>query len=310
MSVREAGVATYHYPYGDISFNRDGFPDLEFGGKSKTRIGYFGDSIAFGVGAGMGYRLSDRLRHLHPITQHLNFAALGDGLTVEGIARTVELAQRYRLDQVVYLMNLDDILPSRGPDEASAEARVMAALGWVRKEADWLRGKSYLYSYVRAHAVSYFTQIGFGTSGTFAYEFFPRKYPTALHDTAQRIRTTSERLQKQGIRFLVVILPYEMQISNEAARVYAAHGIQWEKGFLAGSPQQALLSELVGIDVLDATGAFVNRDDARERNGLGQFYVYNRGEKLDWNHPNRTGHARLAAFVGDSGLLIGSRVAN
>lgn len=301
MQLREGSVGgVLHYPYGDIVFNRDGFPDVEFGEKKSARVGYFGDSIAFGVGAGMGHRISDHLRTLLPAAQHLTFAGLGDGLTREGIARVLELSARYHLNQVVYLMDLDDILPS-SPLPAD-EARVVVALGWIRRELDGLRAYSYLYSYARTAVADLFTERGFGTTGTRAYELFPVQYHTIVEETAVRIREAKQALAARGVSLVVVVLPYEMQVSEEAARVYGAHGIRWEGGFTDGSPQQALRNALPDVTLIDAAEAFPDHERVR----LGQYFVYDRGEKLDWIHPNRLGHARIAEYLADTGEIVGT----
>jgi hypothetical protein len=97
----------------------------------------------------------------------------------------VALARQFAADQVVYQWALMIFLPSRCPLAAApAEARMVTALGWMQREADWLRIKGCTYSYLRAYAVS-LTQIGL-LSGTLAYEFF-QAHPM-IHDTAQRIR--------------------------------------------------------------------------------------------------------------------------
>jgi nitrous oxide reductase accessory protein NosL len=104
-------------------------------------------------------------------------------------------------------------------------------------------------------------------------------------------------VRAQGTRFEVVLLPYEMQISEAAARRYAELGIHWEPGFETGSAQAELAGCLDGIPVHDARAAFAATPAARARIGVGELFVYDLGDKLDWNHPNRAGHARLAAFL-------------
>ena len=42
------------YPYGIIKINRDGFADEEFDLSRPLHVGYFGDSVTYGVGAGYG----------------------------------------------------------------------------------------------------------------------------------------------------------------------------------------------------------------------------------------------------------------
>jgi len=88
----------------------------------------------------------------------------------------------------------------------------------------------------------------------------------------------------------VVIAPYEMQVSEDAARTYANLGFKWEDGFLAGSAQKKLRAYLdKDLPVYDGLDAFPNHSAP-----VGNLFVYNAGDKIDWNHPNRAGHAALA----------------
>jgi len=50
-----------------------------------------------------------------------------------------------------------------------------------------------------------------------------------------------------------------------------------------------------GVNVYDAREAFSGL-----RLKVGEAFVYDKGDKIDWNHPNRFGHARIAAWL--SGL--------
>jgi hypothetical protein len=44
-------------------------------------------------------------------------------------------------------------------------------------------------------------------------------------------------------------------------------------------------------------------DGPASDNGLGQYFVYNKGDKLDWNHPNRAGHRQIADWLADQDFL-------
>jgi len=98
------------------------------------------------------------------------------------------------------------------------------------------------------------------------------------------------------VDFCVLIFPYEMQISSQAARTYARAGIKWEPAFEEGLTQKLLLSSFDGsfmsVNVLDGFRKVTARS-AR----VGQYFVYNLGDKLDWNHPNRAGHRVIADYV-------------
>ncbi|MFO0687458.1 MAG: hypothetical protein U0900_02000 [Myxococcota bacterium] len=126
-------------------------------------------------------------------------------------------------------------------------------------------------------------------------------------ETAKRVIQFHDQLAAHGVELIVVLLPYEMQISDEAARVYASHGIHWEPGFLDGSTQRILTEALAPhLRVIDLMPAFVDPADpagSRAANGVGEFFVYDRGDKLDWNHPNREGHRRIAEYLERVALL-------
>jgi hypothetical protein len=84
-----------------------GFPDREFELRRIHRVGYFGDSVTYGVGAGYGYRISDVLRDAYPDREHLTFANLGISISEGRIAYVTSLAKAYSLDEAVYLLNLN-----------------------------------------------------------------------------------------------------------------------------------------------------------------------------------------------------------
>jgi lysophospholipase L1-like esterase len=96
------------------------------------------------------------------------------------------------------------------------------------------------------------------------------------------------------VRACVVLLPYEMQISEDAARTYKEMGFTWEPGFEAGSTQQRLMAEFgrLGVPAFDARQAFAGQSPK-----VGETFVYDRGDKIDWNHPNRKGHQLIAAWL-------------
>ena len=66
-----------NYAYGTIKINSDGYPDEEFELISPLRVGYFGDSVTYGVGAGYGYRVSEYLEEAYPEYEHLNLGGIG-----------------------------------------------------------------------------------------------------------------------------------------------------------------------------------------------------------------------------------------
>lgn len=291
--VRKQGE--YDYPYGKIFINSTGFPDEEFNLQStKPRIGYFGDSVTYGVGAGAGYRFSDLLEKEYPAYEHWTFSMIGDGIQDLRIVKTVE---KYNLDAVIYAMNLNDILPvfddkkksGTDADEKQGEA-IFIMRNWIYQSLDILRGKSYLYTWLRTEIKNALTRLGYGHTGFKSAELFPRENEPLIQDVAVRINDLSQALAKKGVPFCIIILPYEMQISKDAAQIYASLGIRWGEGFLEGSTQSLLRKNLVEGHIYDGLDAF----KGRQNDPVGSYFVYNKGDKIDFNHPNRAGHARLA----------------
>lgn len=299
VAVRETDREV-EYPYGTIRINRDGFPDDEFGPKRSLRVGYFGDSVTYGVGAGHGYRVSDLLEKTFSHYEHMNFGGIGLSISQNEIDMFLRLSEQYGLDEAVYLFNLNDILPNKkaaGDDESA----VSGLQSTVLSRLDVLRGSSFLYTWVRTELKILLEAQGVGFHGYQAYELYPVSEREAVEETAHRIVRLAEALQTKGVGFTLVLLPYEMQISEEAAVEYSGRGIPWEDGFLDRGTQKVLMEALdPGVRVVDAYFAFVDPalvSDSRSRNGLGEFFVYDRGDKLDWNHPNRAGHAAIARHL-------------
>lgn len=310
-----------NYPYGDVCLNSQGYPDDEFNLDSgKPRVGYFGDSICYGVGAGRGHRITDLLKQKYPDHEHFNFCYLGENVLNEVTLTEVKrIARRYKLSHAVYLMNLNDIAPlvaemESGEQQAArgkaGEAR--AATGGSKRTAEsepmlvrikktmapvdeLLRGRSYLYTAIRNLIKERLTVAGYEASGYKAIELFPRANDKAFKYAGARIDALNGQLSEQSIHLTVVVLPYEMQVSGDAAAQYQRMNIAWEAGFTAGEAQKTLMRH-VGkqVRVIDAYHAF---DTVREGAKVGEYFVYDKGDKIDWNHPNRAGHRLIADYL-------------
>ena len=125
----------HHYPYGDVPINSAGYPDEEYVVTDGRRhIGYVGDSVTYGVGTGYGYRIPDLLQAKLPQYDHWVFANVGDRLTEKTL---VDQVNRFKLNSVIYLMNLNDIVPDSDNPESSTWI-VSAQEGWFGVDA--LRG--------------------------------------------------------------------------------------------------------------------------------------------------------------------------
>lgn len=294
------------YPYGTIKINEFGFPDDDFDTTKSQRVGYFGDSVTYGVGAGYGYRFSEILADAYPSFEHMNFGGIGLSISAADIERCAALAQKFDLDTAFYFFNLNDIIPDRvvsGENATVTSSTKYSVLEWL----DWFRGKSFLYTYVRTAAKNFLESRGVGFHGYTAFELYPNRETKIIQETVQRIEDFQRALAAEDVRFVLAILPYEMQISANAEQVYADLGIEWEEGFIGGRTQELVLESLEpNIERVDLREAFIdlaNPTKQRAQIQVGQYFVYNKGDKLDWNHPNRAGHRKIAEYLARVGIL-------
>lgn len=291
-AVKQAGV--YQYPYGTITMNSLGYPDEEFNMESsKKRIGYYGDSVVYGVGAGEGYRFPDLLQERYPQYEHWITGMISNGIQD---VESANMAEQFGLDTVVYAMNMNDLIPIVAEGDAVQNEKAQRSMlndiqSWVRRSFDGLRGKSYLYTSMRTTIKNLLTRMGYSPSGFMAFELFPSEHVDIIDDVTTRINAFDEKLKAKGTTLCVIILPYEMQISDDAAKTYENTGINWERGFLDGSTQKMVKDRLKTPYVYDGLTAF---DGLKDTAKVGEYFVYNKGDKIDFNHPNRKGHALLA----------------
>ena len=304
------------YPYGIIKMNSLGHPDDEFDlSDPRPRIAYVGDSVTWGVGAGYGYRFSDILEEKLPQYQHMTLASIADGFrTKKRMDHVTRTAVSLGVDCVIYFYNLNDTLPNSEEETAAvvgAGSPVHHAglltdiINVARANTEGLRNKSYLFNWLRFKVRVLLLRFGIDYHGEEAYELFPDRNEQVIAQTARRITYLRDMLAEQGIGFMVVLVPYEMQISEDAARTYKAMGINWGDRFVDRRPQQLLKKYLdPELRVLDAYDAFVQNPGDRRTIKVGELFVYNEGDSLDWNHPNRAGHRRIAAFLETNPLFL------
>jgi hypothetical protein len=55
-----------------------------------------------------------------------------------------------------------------------------------------------------------------------------------------------------------------------------------------------LTREIIAVDL---TPAFHQDRDGRGPIGVGEYFVFNQGDALDWVHPNREGHRLIAEYL-------------
>ncbi len=288
------------YPFGDMPFNSNGYPDREWDQTDpRIRVGFWGDSITSGVGAGFGYRYTDIISDSRQDRYYMNFGGPGeDGIADDrAIAKIIAIAQRYRLGRVVYAMDLNDILPDQEAPEAR-HSELYRAKPWVKQYLDGLRTRSYLYNYLRVKLTEAAVRMGYGYHGDEAFELHPVRNTVIVNQTVERINKLSMSLKQHGVQLCVLLFPYEMQISADAAARYQQDGVRWSSELLLGEPQQMILGRLSReIVAVDLAPAFHRSGDGRGSIGVGEYFVFNKGDALDWVHPNRKGHRLVAEYL-------------
>lgn len=282
-------------PYGYIRINQMGYADDNFNLESpKSRIGYTGDSVNYGVGAGYPYRVSDYLELQFPKFEHWNLSRrVGEAVFIEKL----EELKRLKVEKAIYLVNLNDIMPvyqyKQGlvPDHSAFLSRTRLAL---RYNLDWLRNRSYLYNYLRTSIKTLLTRLDYDTSGFRSIELYPKRNEAVIKSFADSLSEMANSFQHAGISLCFVLLPYEMQISSHAVTVYSGMGYNWDKEFENGLTQK-IIADALPPDVL-----LSNPLSAFEQKSVGHYFVYNLGDKVDWNHLNREGHKIIAQHLAET----------
>ncbi len=300
------------HPYGEVCFNSLGYPDDEFDmASTKPRVGYFGDSVCYGVGAGRRYRMTDILKEHYREFAHFNFCNIGDNpLSDQTLGNIRKFAEGFRLSHVVVLMNLNDIPPTMAEHQAShAMSSQTQEVNHAPQNVPWtvmikqgitpidlqLRGVSYLYTHVRNLIKERLTIAGYGVDGYQSIELFPQANSEAFRLAAEKLNKLERDLRSQGVVLRVVLVPYEMQISADAAKVYRQLHIEWEAGFEDCSAQKLIAASLApNMPIFNTCDAF---NGYRDKTKVGELFVYDKGDKLDWNHPNREGHRLIADYL-------------
>jgi len=303
-----SGAGEIEFEWGIQKFNSLGFADDEFDLSKPVRIGYAGDSVTRGVGCGYGYRYTELLEQAYPAFCHANLGKSGAGIAADKeVDLLLDLTQKLGFTTVVCALNLNDCLPDAysGKDEGGTPLRDLKL--FVRDHFDWLRSRSYLYNFMRTRVKNYLQAQNIDFHGFPSAELFPRQYEETIRQTAARVNRLHAALQARGVGFMVIIFPYEMQISEAAARTYAGKGIRWEPDFIDGSTQRMLMADFTpGTRCYDLRAAFVDPavpGMSRDAYDVGECFVYDRGDRLDWNHPNRKGHRLIAEYLIREGVF-------
>ena len=82
-----------------------------------------------------------------------------------------------------------------------------------------------------------------------------------------------------------------MQISKNAKNYYRSIGIKFEKEF-----ENFLTQEILQNNLIPDLNSSIIKDGFLEKK-IGYYFVFNKGDKIDFNHPNRKGHLVIAKEI-------------
>ncbi len=290
-----------------VKINSLGWRDREHKiGKRKgvIRIAAVGDSVTFGTGVDIEdtyFRVLERLFDDHfrgsPDYETLSFAG-GAGNTYfakQVIERTVPF---YKIDTAVLAFNLNDIQPRRFVKEAAGELKSEGKAPWkIRRTLDRMfRTRSHLYFLFRERVKALLRPYGIvNPSMNFeaAFDMRSERAQRAWKDTSTALEEIATFLRGRGVRFILLILPYDMQTGPEVAREYRQrYNLRFDPSLEAGEPQKIIraFAEECGIEVIDPL------DDFRKNPEQPKF-IRTLGPSIDWNHLNARGHEMVAQAI-------------
>ena len=286
------------HPYGKIPVNKFGFFDNEFNLKDKEKvIAYFGDSVTYGVGAGYPYRFTEYLDEIDKKFEHINLSG-GLGISLNNWNEKYEnFLLKNNIRRIVYVMNLNDIAPlsqsfSNEKKKTTKIKNISSIKNFIRPIDNLLRGQSVFYTYVRFLAKKQLVKAGYEASGYESIELFPKKNKTYLINASKKIDRWLRLTKQKGFKSCIVVIPYEMQISQDAKNYYQSVNIKFEDNFENFSTQIFIKENLK-----DNKNFFFINDDGFEEKKVGTYFVFNKGDKIDFNHPNRLGHLVIAQEI-------------
>ena len=141
---------------------------------------------------------------------------------------------------------------------------------------------------------------GINFSGFIAIELEPNKYKKEIKNAAKSLAVLLNNLDSKEVETCVLIIPYEMQISENAAIKYKEIGVRFEDEFLDFKTQKVFIDEFKDNSELEINFLGKNFD----QRPVGHFYVFDKGDKIDFNHPNPKGHYVLSEEIASRNLCF------
>ena len=303
------------HPFGSIPKNSHNHFDKEWDNpKLKKRYGYIGDSVIYGVGAGFPYRITEYLDIFDPTKEHVNLsAALENFLSEEKSQKSlIDLIKNTKVDKIVYILNLTDLvefaylLNNENTELNNNEVSIIPK-NYVAEVKKFifpldikLRGNSVLYTFFRYKTKNFLvTQFGLNFTGFRAIELEPVKFSDDIEQAAMNFAKLINK-KNNFIDICILMLPYEMQVSTKAKNKYRDIGVKFEDEFINFYTQKLFISkfkESSKNDIYYLGNSFPESE-------VGEYFVYNLGDKIDFNHPNREGHKLIAKEISERKLCF------
>lgn len=304
-----------------VTINSRGWRDGEFSLKKPDgvrRIMVVGDSVVFGYGV--------KLEDMFPKVFERGLNSRGPGryevISLGGAGGNTYSQSRiikenvaiYDPDLVILAFNLNDILPkifgkntARSSDvDRSLSRSILRIIFDVRKTLDSeFRNRSHLYFLLRERMKVLLRQFGIASPTMAPLAAFAMESDSgvaAWRDTSGALLEIVNELKKDQVRFLLAILPVDMQLSPEIADIYRReYGFVFDDSLVNGLPQKIIadFARRHGIACVDLLPSF--RQDPQEKKF---FRIY--GGSIDWNHPNRLGHKIIGEHLNNAFASLGA----
>jgi lysophospholipase L1-like esterase len=291
----------------EVVINSHGWRDSEYSFEKPdgvTRIMVVGDSVAFGYGIQfeniftkvLERELNGQRPNIYQVVS-LAGAAANTYLQKKMIKDNVPI---YTPDLVILALNVNDIVPAelfkkpKGNGDFDVSRSISRSVLRLRKTLDeTFRSHSHLYFVFRERMKAILRKFAISSPSMVPVAAFDIESDygiAAWRDTSAALLEIASDLRQRKVRFVIAILPVEMQLSEEIADIYRReYGFVFADSLVAGRPQEIISQFALGhriacIDLLPA----LRRDPEKRK----FFRVY--GGSIDWVHPNRLGHWIIA----------------
>lgn len=295
-----------------VRLNAYGSRDKDYSRRKRpgvTRIAVIGDSITFGFGVALEdtYHklLEDKLNSIASGTVYeVPSFNMGAADTLWAMNKYVTLVRGFHPDVVILGFCLNDILDySESASSGEADHREIPInrriINTFLRYHYLLRRYSHVYFLCmeRTKPLLYKTFLDIRTKNPEYWvplETDTQEYKVRFVSTVDKLIEFKNLVAADGVRFIVVIFPYEIQLSDDHVAIYEkAYRLEGYRDAPKAEVQRQLRQALTqnGIECLDLLDAY--RAYIREHPQSDLFFRSIVGI-IDWMHPNEAGH-RVAA---------------